>query len=203
MSLTSLLIFAGTLLIVAGSPGPSVAALTARVIVRGFRDVLPFILALWLGEAVWLAFAVFGLAIVAETFHLLFVALKWIGVVYLLYLAWKMWTAPVALTNGALPAPRSPVRLFLAGLAVSLGNPKVMIFYMALLPTIIDLDRVSVGGWAELTFAMVAVLAVTDLSWALAAHQARRLLKSSRAVRIANRLGAAAMAGAAAAIAAR
>ena len=46
MELSSLLIFAGALLVAAGSPGPSIAALVARVIARGFRDVLPFLLAM-------------------------------------------------------------------------------------------------------------------------------------------------------------
>jgi threonine/homoserine/homoserine lactone efflux protein len=46
MTLASLAIFAGTLLIAAGSPGPSIAALIARVLTRGPRDVLPFLTAM-------------------------------------------------------------------------------------------------------------------------------------------------------------
>ena len=73
MSLSSLLIFAGALFVAAGSPGPSIAALVARVIAKGWRDVLPFLVAMWVGEAIWLSLAVFGLAFVAQTFHLAFV----------------------------------------------------------------------------------------------------------------------------------
>ena len=58
-------------------------------------------------------------------------------------------------------------------------------------------------GWAELTLTMAIVLVAIDLTWVLAAAQARRLLKSERAMRIANRVSAATMGGAAAAIAAR
>ena len=203
MDLASLLIFAGALLVAAGSPGPSIAALVASVVGSGLRSVLPFLLAMWLGEAIWLSLAVFGLAVVAQTFHLAFVAVKWAGVAYLLYLAWKMWTAPVAVGNGGLPRGEQPGRLFLAGLAVTMGNPKIMMFYLALLPPIIDLAGVTLLGWAELTLAMVVVLVAVDFGWALAAVQARRLLKSTRAVGIANRISSATMAGAAAAIAAR
>ena len=60
MDVSSLLIFAGALLVAAGSPGPSIAALVARVLSGGLRDVLPFLLAMWIGEAVWLTLAVFG-----------------------------------------------------------------------------------------------------------------------------------------------
>jgi len=203
MTLASLLIFAAALFVAAGSPGPSVAALVARVISKGFRDVFPFLLALWIGEAIWLSLAVFGLAVVAQTFHIVFAIVKWIGVGYLIYLAWKMWTAPMAAREGEMPREDSPAKLFAAGMAVSLGNPKVMMFYLALLPTIIDLNAITLAGWAELTLTMAMVLVCVDLSWSLAATQARKLLKSPRAMKIANRLSAATMAGAAAAIATR
>ena len=203
MSATSLLIFAGALLVAAGTPGPSIAALVARVVAKGFRDVFPFLAAMWIGEAIWLSMAVFGLAFVAQTFHLAFVVVKWVGVAYLVWLAWKMWTAPVAVKEGDMPRAESPAKLFLAGMAVTLGNPKIMMFYLALLPTIIDLGSVTLLGWAELTLTMALVLVAIDLSWVLAAAQARRFLKSRRAMKIANRISAATMAGAAAAIAAR
>ncbi len=203
MDFSALLIFGVTLLVAAGSPGPSIAALVARVITRGWRDVLPFLLAMWIGEAIWLSFAIFGLAYVAETFHHLFVAIKYAGVAYLLYLAWKMWTAPLETGTGEMPAADSRLRLFLAGMAVTLGNPKIMMFYLALLPTLIDLTSVTLLGWVELTATMMLVLVAVDAAWMVAAAQARRLLKSSRAMRIANRASASMMAGAAAAIATR
>jgi threonine/homoserine/homoserine lactone efflux protein len=203
MDVSSLLIFAGVLAVAAGSPGPSVAALVARVLARGFRDVLPFLLAMWVGEAIWLSFGVFGLAAIAETFQLLFVIIKWLGVAYLLFLAWKMWRAPVVESGDALPSESSPLRMFLAGMAVTLGNPKIMIFYLALLPTIIDLGHISAISWAELTVTMIVVLIGVDLAWVFAAAQARRLLRSARAMRAANRTSATVIAGAAVAIAAR
>ena len=203
MDLASLLIFAGALVVASGSPGPSIAALVARGVSRGVGGVLPFLAAMWIGEAIWLSLAVFGLAFVAQSFHLVFVAIKWLGVAYLCWLAWRMWTAPVEIRDGALPRDDSPARLFLAGMAVTLGNPKIMMFYLALLPTIVDLGAVTLLGWAELTLTMAVVLIAIDLGWVLAAGQARRLLRSARAVRIANRVSAGTMAGAAAAIAAR
>ena len=145
---------------------------------------------MWIGEAIWLAFAVFGLAAVAQSFHAVFVALKWAGVVYLIYLAWKMWHAPVHVSAEALPERGSAVRLFAAGLAVTLGNPKIMVFYLALLPTIVDLSHLSLKGWFELTATMLAVLIMIDLLWVFLAARARRLFASPRALRAVNRYGA-------------
>ncbi len=74
---------------------------------------------------------------------------------------------------------------------------------MALLPTIIDLGGVTPLGWFELTATMLIVLIAIDLAWVLLASRARRLLKSPKAVRLANRDSAGAMAGAATAIASK
>lgn len=203
MSFSSLLVFALALVVTAGSPGPSVAALVARVLTNGFREILPFLAAMWLGEALWLTCAVAGLTVLAHTFAWAFLALKLVGVAYLLFLAWKMWLAPATLADEHLPSGQSPSRMFIAGLIVTLGNPKIMVFYLALLPTIIDLSRVGTVAWFELTLTMFIVLMAVDFGWALLAVRARKLLTSHRAVKIANRTSATVMAGAAAAIAAR
>lgn len=202
MTLSNLLVFALALIVAAGSPGPSVAALVARVLTNGFRDVLPFLAAMWLGEALWLGCAVAGLAVVARTLGVVFIALKFIGVAYLLFLAGKMWFAPTQVPDGELPRGRSPWRMFGTGLAITLGNPKIMVFYVALLPTLVDLNHVGAAAWMELTAIMFMVLAAVDVAWALLAVRARRLLTSRKAVKIANRTSATMMAGAAAVIAA-
>lgn len=141
MSLSSLALFAAALLVAAGSPGPSIAALVARVLTNGVRDVLPFLAAMWLGEVIWLTCAVAGLTALAHTFAFGFLVLKFAGIAYLVFLAWKMWFAPADEPSGQLPRGQSPLRMFLTGIAVTLGNPKIMIFYVALLPTMVDLSR--------------------------------------------------------------
>ncbi|WP_339851565.1 LysE family translocator [uncultured Nisaea sp.] len=203
MDISSLLVFAIALALAAGSPGPSLAALVAQVLARGWRAVMPFLVAMWLGELVWLTMAVVGLAAVAETFHAAFLAIKWLGVGYLAFLAWKMWTAPVDTAGERLPEPRSGLKMFFSGMSVTLGNPKIMLFYLALLPTLIDLGSVSFADWASISVTLVFVLAAIDLSYVVMAAGARTLMRSPRAVRIANRTSASAMGCAAIAIAIR
>ena len=84
-----------------------------------------------------------------------------------------------------------------------MGNPKVMVFYLALLPTIVDLARITFIGYTELVAATLAVLATVFSGYILLAARARRLFTSERAVRAMNRATGAVMAGAAAAIASR
>lgn len=203
MELSVLLVFAGALILAAGSPGPSIAALMAQVLARGARSVLPFLAAMWVGEAMWLSFAVFGLALIAETLHGLFVVVKYAGVAYLGYLAWKMWSAPTEAPSLPVTSGDRPWRMFAAGLAVTLGNPKIMMFYLALLPAIVDLASVSWSAWAQLTGTMLVVLAGIDIFYLGLAHRLRRFITDPARRRTANRVGAVAMGSAAVAIAAR
>ena len=115
-----------------------------------------------------------------------------------------MWTAPVSAEEGELPEADSSFRLFLTGLAITLGNPKIMMFYLALLPTIVDLAHVSIVGWGELTLTLFAG-AGGDRSQLCPACRAsaRQFIRSAKAMRVANRCSALAMGGAAMAMATR
>jgi threonine/homoserine/homoserine lactone efflux protein len=203
MDLTSLTLFVGALFVAAASPGPTIAAIVARVLGRGMSGAIAFTAGIMLGEIVWLTVAILGLAVVAQTFQGVFLAIKYAGAAYLLYLAWKLWTAPVA--DNVVPdrADGKRVRLFFAGVAVTLGNPKVVVFYLALLPNIIDLAMVSVLGWLELSVVTLAVLAIVDGAYIALAARTRRLFTSPRAMRMVNRGSGAVMASAAVAIAAK
>ena len=202
MTLSALVIFFVAEFVFAVTPGPSVAALVTRVISRGWRSVLPFLAAMWFGEIIWLTCAVAGLSYIAQTFHWAFVVLKYVGAAYLFYLAYKMWTARADAKEAVLPKSERPARMFFTGLAVTLGNPKLMIFYVAFLPSIIDLAVVTPFIWLELTLTLGVALIAGDFLWVLLASQARRWLKSPRAVKLANRISATVMGGAATAIAA-
>jgi threonine/homoserine/homoserine lactone efflux protein len=198
MEITVLAIFAGALFINSSSPGASVAALVAEVLTGGWRSVLPLLAAMWFGEALWLAAAAFGLSVLAHNFYWVFSAVKYCGVLYLLYLAYRMWTAPSDVKDGELPRGVSSFPLFFTGMAITLGNPKVMVFFLALLPAIVDLARISLMNWAELT---VTVVVCVDLMWVAIAAQIRRWLTSPKAIRVANRTSATAMGQAALVIA--
>jgi threonine/homoserine/homoserine lactone efflux protein len=204
MDFAGLAVFATALLIAAASPGPGIAAIVARVLGRGTRGALAFTLGVAIGDVVWLTFGIAGLAALAQTFHGVFAAIKYLGAAYLLYLACKLWTAPAEAREMTADTSREdPLRLFLGGLAVTMGNPKVMVFYLALLPAILDLARVTMLGYAELVAVTLAVLGLVFGTYILLAARARRLFTSPAAMRVVNRSSGAVMAGAAAAIAAR
>jgi threonine/homoserine/homoserine lactone efflux protein len=153
------------------------------------------------GNAVWLLAAILGLSALAAQFEDVFIAVKWLGIAYLLFVAWKLWTA------GGMPekasSPRSGSRGLLAGALLTLGNPKAVVFFGAVLPHAFDLTSLSVAdAFLILGLGLAVDLAVQNI-YLLTAARARAFIRSPRSMRLVNRSSAGLMAGSAALIATR
>ena len=204
MSLSAFLLFAGVYFAAVATPGPGIAALVARVLGQGLAGVAPFIAGYVVGDVVWLLVAGTGLAVVAHVFAGVFAALKYAGAAYLLYVAWKMATAPAALDAGAAASGAARGwRAFLGSLSLTLGNPKVMVFFLSIMPLVVDVNALTAPLLAELALLCAVVISTTLFVYALAANRARALLSSSRAMRLAHRAAGGVMAGVAVAVVAR
>ena len=202
MTFAGFVLFAAAYALAVASPGPGVAALVARVLARGMQGVWAFILGMVMGDLAWLAVAAAGLAVVAQHFAPLLLAIRLAGAAYLLYIAWKLFTAPagdVAISSNAAPEP--PLRLFLSALSLTLGNPKVIVFFMALLPAIVDLPKLTVTDFALIASLCATILSAVMSAYVFAAGRARKMFKSSQAMRRLNRSAGLVMAGVAVAIA--
>jgi threonine/homoserine/homoserine lactone efflux protein len=204
MTFSGLALFAAVYTLAVASPGPGVTALVARVLARGRAGLPAFIAGFVLGDLIWFSGAALGLSVLARQFHLAFLVVKFAGVAYLVYLAIMLWRAPAAaMAVGESRAPDAPGKLFAAGLALTLGNPKVMAFLMAILPTVVDLATLTPLAALEIA-ALIALLQSAVLGgYGLLADRARRLIASPRALRLVNRVSGAALVGAAAAVATR
>ena len=207
MTLYGLAVFALVYSLAVASPGPGVAAIVARSLSRGTQGAPAFIAGFLIGDMVWFTVAATGLAALAQTAYSVFVAVKYAGVAYLLYLSYRMWkSAAKPVENdavGVTDEAQKPIRLFLGSLALTLGNPKTMVFFLALLPTVVKLETLTVAGFFEIAAVICVMLPIVLGAYAYAAARARRLLKSPRAIRIVNRSSATAMASAAVVIAAK
>jgi threonine/homoserine/homoserine lactone efflux protein len=204
MTLSSLLLFAAVYFAAVASPGPGIAALVARVLGQGLVGVAPFIAGFLVGDVIWLLAAATGMALVAKAFAGVFVALKVAGAAYLLYLAWKMASAPSPSSfEEAAPLSSRGWRAFLGSLSLTLGNPKVMVFFLSIMPLVVDIRTLTPAALAELAAVSAVVLPSTLAVYALAANRAREFLASTRAVRFVRRAAAGMMVGVAIAVAAR
>ena len=202
MSLYGLALYCFVYALAVASPGPGVAAVVARSLTRGARGAPAFIAGFVVGDLVWLTVAATGLAAIAQTAQVLFAAVKYAGAAYLLYLAWRMWTASTETPReDAVDASQKPSRLFLGSLSLTLGNPKTMVFFLALLPTVVRLEDLTLAGFVEIAVVSACILPLVLGAYVVAAVRARRLLQNPRALRIVNRGSATVMAGAAVAVA--
>jgi threonine/homoserine/homoserine lactone efflux protein len=207
VSFYGLLIFASVYLLAVATPGPGVAAIIARSLARGTQGAVAFIAGFWIGDLIWFSVAATGLAALAQTARVVFVVIKYAGAVYLLYLAYRLWTAKPALATTdeqpKIDAGQRPMQLFLGSLALTMANPKTAIFFLALLPTVVRLEELTVAGFLEIVAVISVVLPLVLGGYVFLAARARRMFKSERAVRTINRSTGAAMACAAVAVATR
>jgi threonine/homoserine/homoserine lactone efflux protein len=202
MTLYGLAVFGVVYALAVATPGPGIAAIVARSLAHGMRGSPAFIAGFLVGDLAWFTVAATGLAALAKTAYVAFVVVKYAGVAYLLYLSYRMWTsAAKPIESDAVDASQKPARLFLGSLALTLGNPKAMVFFLALLPTVVDLQSLTVSGFFEIAAVICVALPAVLGGYAYAAARARELLKSQRAIRVMNRGSASAMAGAAVVVA--
>ncbi len=205
MSIHGYALFCLAYVIATATPGPGIAAIVARVLSRGTRGLPAFIAGYVVGDLIWLTFAATGMAVLAQTAHTLFLVLKYAGALYLLFLAYRMWTAPARpLTDKIeISEGESAPRLFAGTVALTMGNPKVMVFFLALLPTVIDLNRMTLSAYLQLALTICIILSTVLTTYAIAALRARRLFSNARAVQWLNRGSGTVMATAAVVVAAQ
>jgi threonine/homoserine/homoserine lactone efflux protein len=204
MTITTFIMFASVYFVAVASPGPGIAAVIARGLGQGMKAAPAFVAGFVIGDLVWFTVAATGLAVIAQSFETLFLAIKYAGCAYLLYLAWKIWTAPVAAADVAAATGKvSSWGSFLGSLSLTLGNPKVMVFFLSIMPLVVDLKAITPLVFAEMAVVIVLVITPVVAGTLYLADRARSVFRSEKALKRINRGTATIMAGAAVAIAGR
>lgn len=154
-----------TSLIVVASPGTGVLYTLAAALTRGSRASLAAAFGCTLGIVPHMCAAMLGLAAVLHTSALAFAALKWGGVLYLLYMSWQTLRESGALSVEGNISERSSGRVVVTGFLINILNPKLSIFFLAFLPQFIAADEAHVlvrmlelsGAFMAMTFAVFVV----------------------------------------------
>jgi threonine/homoserine/homoserine lactone efflux protein len=146
-----------------------------------------------LGNAVWLLVATLGLAALALQFEQVFIAVKWLGIAFILFIAWNLWSKNTE--EHQEPPKRSASRGLLAGAVLTLSNPKAVVFFGAVLPHAFDLTALS---WSEVIFITALGIGI-DLTiqsaYLVTASRIKRAIRSSKAMKRLNRTSAGVMTG--------
>jgi threonine/homoserine/homoserine lactone efflux protein len=123
-----------TTLVVVATPGTGALYTIAAGLSRGVRASILAAFACTLGIIPHLIAAVTGLAALLHASAVAFNVLKYLGVAYLLYLAYRMWRDKTPMTVDEGSPSLSPWRVIVQGVLINLLNPKLTIFFFAFLP---------------------------------------------------------------------
>ncbi len=189
MTFESGLAFFIAIIIFSVTPGPGVFVLLARTMTQGAWSCFSLALGMGISDIIYLVLSCFGLAAIAEHWGGFFTVIRILGAAYLIYLGWKMWKDRSHLVNESKSnTPRSEFMSFIQGFLTSASNPKVILFYIAFLPTFMDLTiltgkDIAVASLLCLSGSMIGLMAI-----AFSAAWARNYFRSERAMTGLNRI---------------
>lgn len=138
MDTANLAVFLGASFLLIIAPGPDIVFLITQGLNAGRKAGLITALGLSAGNLVHTLGAALGISVIFQTSAFAFQALKFAGVGYLWYLAWKTLAAPRMHSDSRQSAALSRESLFLRGLLMNVLNPKVALFFLAFLPQFAD-----------------------------------------------------------------
>ena len=179
--MTEYLVFLLAFAASAAAPGPETAGLMARALGGGMLASLPRALGIVLGKLLMLTAAIVGLAALVDLLGPFFAVLKYAGAAYLIWLGVRRWrrAGEASTLSGAAEPVRFGVDVGL-GLAMTLSNPIAILFYLALLPGVVDIAGLTLNGYAILCLIVVGVMAAVTISYGILAEAVRKAFSSSR-----------------------
>lgn len=157
-----------TTLVIVASPGTGVLYTLAAGLTRGARASILAAFACTLGIIPHMAAAITGLAALLHTSALAFEIIKYLGVAYLLYMAWATLREKGALSVDTDSAPKSVRQVLVSGILINILNPKLSIFFFAFLPQFVPSNATNAlpqmlelsGVFMLLTFVIFAIYGV-------------------------------------------
>lgn len=183
MSLINMLAFSGAMFLFALSPGPGLFAIISNALSLGFKNTSFLVMGMVMGDIIFLLLAIFGLSAIASILGDFFIIVKYIGGAYLLYLGYKILTSKEEDTNIKGIEELSWKKNFIAGLFITLSNPKVIFFYLGFLPTFINLETLTYIDIVIVATIVTIILGGVLLGYAYSASSARKLFKNKSSKR--------------------
>lgn len=193
-TLLPLFMVAAFILIV--TPGPTVMLVCAYAMGAGRKTAIWTALGVGLGDLVGMSLSLAGLGALLSTSAAAFELLRAVGALWLIWLGYKMWRAPVSQGHfGGVDASASPARMALHTFAITATNPKGMVFFVSFTPQFLRSDWPLLPQFATMILIFVSMATLNALGWALAASWARERLAGPKARGRLQKLGGGALMG--------
>lgn len=179
MTLSSALTLFLTMALLALIPGPGVLVVAGRAASAGLRHGFSVTVGIVAGDFVFIIFALLGLAALADVMGSFFFVVKYLGAAYLLWLGLNIALSKPGMADIQKIKTPSHLASVTAGLVTTLSNPKAILFYVSIFPSLLDLGQIGLAETA-LIFA-ITTLAVGGvmLVYAWLAHKARSSFRAS------------------------
>lgn len=166
----------------AALPGPEIAALLSRSLSGGMRNSFYLAAGIIIGKLLMLSAALLGVTALLTLLGPAFSIVKWVGAAYLVWLGIRRWRkAGTPIDIDAAQRPRRNFAEMGLGVAMTVSNPLALAFYMALLPTVINVSGVSMASYLLLCIIIVAVMAAVVLGYGAIGELSRKVFRSPRA----------------------
>ena len=191
MSLEASISFFIAIFIFGITPGPGTFVLLAKALNSELKDCIPLSLGMTISDIIYLLLATFGLAVIAENYSGLFLVIRIIGAAYLIFLGVRIWTAEIATLETHKKdklSSKNWIKSCIQGFFISASNPKVILFYMAFLPTFMDLTALNTNDILLVITLTFFALMIGLLSVSFGASAIRQYLQSKKAIQLLNKV---------------
>jgi threonine/homoserine/homoserine lactone efflux protein len=189
MNLDVWLAFTAATIVLLVIPGPTTLLVVSYALGQGWRSAVPISIGVALGDFTAMTLSMLGIGALLSASATVFTVLKWAGAAYLVYLGIKLWRAGGRLHVEARTDTASSRKMLTHAWLVTALNPKSITFFVAFLPQFLSArdDFPTQMVIFETTFLVLAF--ANALGYALVASRARALVRSTKAIRVINRVG--------------
>jgi len=179
-------------------PGASVALVITRTITLGVANGIAVAVGIVLGDLLFILLAILGLTFIAETMGSLFLIIKIFGGLYLLWLGYTLLTSTTDSTISVLNTggKASLLTSFLAGLVLTLGDIKAIIFYVSLFPLLINLNTLTTFDAVIIAIITIATVGGIKIAYAFSARTIINMSSNHKMISFAKRVAGGFMLGA-------
>ena len=184
LTIQQLALYAGALFILFMTPGPVWVALMARAMSGGFRAAWPLALGVVVGDVMWSVLAILGVSWIVSQYAGFLDLMRYVASLTFLFMGYMVIrNADKSIASDSRLTRPGIIAGFVAGLAVIIGNPKAILFYMGMLPGFFDLSQLTVVDIVAIGALSAIVPLIGNLIMGAFIGKVRALLTSPRALK--------------------
>lgn len=180
---TGLSLFA-IMVALAALPSSSVVLVITRSATLGLMNGIATVIGIVVGDILFVILALLGMSVLAQTMGIFFVVVKYVAGFYLIWVGIRLLRAKSLMSLDLEQAGKSTLLAsFMAGLLLTVGDIKAIVFYASLFPTIVDMTTLDGWDMARILLVTVSTVGGVKLAYALATQQIVERLQRRRVLK--------------------